>query len=59
MIAEAGNVLRQAFLITGFVFVMMLVIEYINVQTRGLWHQGQKETVAGIIFDAGITPSWL
>ena len=38
MIAEAGNVLRQAFLITGFVFVMMLVIEYINVQTKGLWH---------------------
>ena len=38
MIAEAGNVLRQTFLITGFVFVMMLVIEYINIQTKGLWH---------------------
>jgi len=38
MIVEAGNVLRQALLITGFVFVMMLVIEYINVQTKGLWH---------------------
>ncbi len=37
MIAEAGIVLRQTFLITGFVFIMMLVIEYINVQTKGLW----------------------
>jgi hypothetical protein len=24
-------------MITGFVFVMMLIIEYINVQTKGLW----------------------
>jgi len=24
-------------MITGFVFIMMLVIEYINVQTKGLW----------------------
>lgn len=37
MIAEAGNVIRQAIMITGFVFVMMLGIEYINVQTKGLW----------------------
>lgn len=26
-------------MITGFVFVMMLVIEYVNVQTKGSWHQ--------------------
>ncbi|NQT96890.1 MAG: hypothetical protein HQ562_04030 [Candidatus Marinimicrobia bacterium] len=26
-------------MITGFVFVMMLVIEYINVQTNGIWQQ--------------------
>ncbi len=25
-------------MITGFVFVMMLIIEYINVQTKGIWH---------------------
>ena len=37
MIAEVGHVIRQAIMITGFVFVMMLVIEYINVQTKGLW----------------------
>ena len=37
MLAEGSNILRQAIMITGFVFVMMLVIEYINVQTKGLW----------------------
>ena len=37
MITEAGNLIKQAIMITGFVFVMMLVIEYINVQTKGLW----------------------
>lgn len=28
---------KHALMITGFVFVMMLVIEYINVQSKGLW----------------------
>ena len=28
---------RHAIMITGFVFVMMLVIEYINVQSKGVW----------------------
>ncbi len=31
------EVLKHALMITGFVFVMMLIIEYINVQTKGLW----------------------
>jgi len=31
------DVLKHALMITGFVFVMMLIIEYINVQTKGLW----------------------
>ncbi len=31
------KVLMHAFMITGFVFVMMLAIEYFNVQTHGLW----------------------
>ncbi len=31
-------------MITGFVFVMMLVIEYINVQTRGVWHDSLKRS---------------
>jgi hypothetical protein len=31
------EVLRQTIVITGFVFVMMLVIEYVNVLTSGAW----------------------
>ncbi len=31
------EVIKHALMITGFVFVMMLIIEYINVQTKGLW----------------------
>ena len=31
------EVLRETILITGFVFVMMLVIEYVNVLTSGAW----------------------
>ncbi|MCF7912584.1 MAG: arsenic efflux protein [Candidatus Cloacimonetes bacterium] len=31
------EVFRHAVMITGFVFVMMLVIEYVNVQTKGVW----------------------
>jgi len=34
------DILKHALTITGFVFVMMLVIEYVNVMTRGSWQQG-------------------
>ncbi len=34
---------KQSLMITGFIFVMMLVIEYINVQTRGVWHDILKK----------------
>ncbi len=37
MLNEGLGILKHAVMITGFVFVMMLVIEYINVQTKGLW----------------------
>ena len=30
-------------MITGFVFVMMLVIEYLNVQTKGVWNEKIKD----------------
>lgn len=33
------HVLKQALMITAFVFIMMLVIEYLNVQTRGNWQK--------------------
>ena len=38
MLNEGIGIFKHAVMITGFVFVMMLVIEYINVQTKGLWH---------------------
>ena len=37
LLAELLSILKQTIMITGFVFVMMLVIEYINVQTNGIW----------------------
>ena len=42
-------------MITGFVFVMMLVIEYINVQSKGLWQKNltknkwRQYLIAGIL----------
>ncbi len=37
VLTELLAILKQTIMITGFVFVMMLVIEYINVQTKGIW----------------------
>jgi hypothetical protein len=37
VLTELLTIFKQAVMITGFVFVMMLVIEYINVQTNGIW----------------------
>ena len=33
------KIFNHTLMITGFVFVMMLVIEYINIQTKGEWQQ--------------------
>ncbi len=33
------GIVKHALLITSFVFIMMLLIEYINVQTHGRWQQ--------------------
>jgi len=41
------EVLKHAVLITSFVFVMMLLIEYINVQTHGSWQNKLKKTKFG------------
>jgi len=38
------SIFEHALMITGFVFVMMLVIEYINVQTRGVWHDSLRKS---------------
>jgi hypothetical protein len=52
----------HAVMITGFVFIMMLVIEYLNVLTGGLWQRGfqgsrvKQYLLAGLL---GVTPGCL
>lgn len=43
MIAAISDSLSHAMMITGFVFVMMLVIEYLNVLTEGIWQRGLRD----------------
>jgi len=57
-----AHVFFHGVMITGFVFTMMLLIEYINVQTEGLWHKSlsQKKWLQYIIAAAlGATPGCL
>lgn len=42
MIAFFRESISHALMITGFVFVMMLVIEYLNVLTAGVWQRGLR-----------------
>lgn len=56
------ELLQHALLITGFVFVMMLVIEYINVLTRGTWERTVRQRRWGqCVFAAllGVVPGCL
>jgi hypothetical protein len=39
-----AGIITHALMITSFVFVMMLLIEYINVLTRGSWQEGLKRS---------------
>ena len=32
----------HALMVTGFVFMMMVVIEYLNVSSRGIWQRGLR-----------------
>ncbi len=41
------GVLKHALMITSFVLIMMLLIEYINVQTRGSWQLALRKTRYG------------
>jgi len=49
------SIFLNAIKITGFIFVMMLVIEYVNVQSRGVWqktltgNKWRQYLVAGIL----------
>jgi len=57
-----SNILGQSLSITGFVFVMMLIIEYVNVFTRGLWQDGLARNRWGQYLVAallGVTPGCL
>ncbi len=57
-----SDVFRQALMITSFVMVVMLLIEYLNVQTRGTWSQSLQTSrwfqiiIAGLL---GILPGCL
>ncbi|MDA3943634.1 MAG: arsenic efflux protein [Bacteroidetes bacterium] len=55
-------ILKQTFIITTFVLGMMIVIEYINIQTRGLWSKKlQKSPITQIFMGSlmGIIPGCL
>ena len=41
------DILEHSLLITAFVFIMMLLIEYLNVQTKGSWQQRLKQSKNG------------
>ncbi|MFC1661532.1 putative manganese transporter [Gemmatimonadota bacterium] len=44
MVTLLRDALPSALMITGFVFIMMVLIEYLNVQTRGWWQEGLKNS---------------
>ncbi|MCD6441313.1 MAG: arsenic efflux protein [Candidatus Marinimicrobia bacterium] len=53
---------KESMMITGFIFTMMLVIEYINIQTKGTWRDAIKERPWGQYLIAallGATPGCL
>ena len=57
MIETFLPILLKSLMITGFVFVMMLVIEYFNVQTKGIWqnkiaHNGWQQYVFAALLGA-------
>ncbi len=59
---EFLDIINHALLISGFVFAMMLLIEYINVVTKGEWQQKLKTKPLGqVIFGVllGMVPGCL
>lgn len=56
------SVLKHALMITSFVLIMMLLIEYLNVQTRGAWQASLRKSRAGQVLLGtvlGVTPGCL
>ncbi len=57
-----SDIVQHALMITGFVFVMMLVVEYLNVLTQGSWQQTLAEYKWGqyvLAATLGTTPGCL
>ena len=50
MIEEFTEILNHALVITSFVFTMMLLIEYVNVMTRGSWQEKLSNSKFGQYF---------
>ncbi|NPA67834.1 MAG: hypothetical protein GXO50_04405 [Chlorobi bacterium] len=44
ILTEIIHTFKHALVISGFVFVMMLAVEYINVLTKGLWQKNVSES---------------
>lgn len=42
MISILQQTTTRAIMITGFVFMMMVIIEYLNVMSRGVWQRGLR-----------------
>jgi len=42
MLILLQQITTRAIMITGFVLMMMVIIEYLNVMTRGVWQQGLR-----------------
>lgn len=42
MMSFLQHTITHAIMITGFVFMMMVVIEYLNVMSQGIWQQGLR-----------------
>jgi hypothetical protein len=42
MISWLPGTITHALMITGFVFIMMVMIEYLNIMSRGIWQQGLR-----------------
>jgi len=62
MMEPIYKIFSSTLMITGFIFVMMLIIEYVNVQSRGIWQKSftgnkwRQYLVAGIL---GVIPGCL
>lgn len=50
MLIELADILNHTLVITSFVFTMMLLIEYVNVMTRGSWQKKLSKSKFGQYF---------